>query len=66
MKDFKRLGILLQGNLQCFGDKLEPAMREHFTHNEYFVLGSDTHNPQSMEVRTTDRKRRSSWRVMRR
>jgi protein-tyrosine phosphatase len=61
VKQFKSLGILLQGNLQCFGDRPEALTRqcaEHFlTNGEYFVLGSDTHNPQSMDVRMNGLKR---------
>ena len=52
---FASLGILLQGNLQCFSDKPEAMTRrcaERFlTEGKYFLLGSDSHNPQSMDVR---------------
>jgi protein-tyrosine phosphatase len=52
---FASLGILLQGNLQCFSDKPEAMTRrcaERFlTAGKYFLLGSDSHNPQSMDVR---------------
>jgi tyrosine-protein phosphatase YwqE len=53
--DFAAMGILLQGNLQCFSDKPEAHTRrcaERFlTEGKYFLLGSDSHNPGSMDVR---------------
>jgi protein-tyrosine phosphatase len=52
---FEELGILLQGNLQCFGDPPESATRrtaERFlAEDRYFALGSDLHNPAGLEVR---------------
>jgi protein-tyrosine phosphatase len=52
---FAELGILLQGNLQCFGDPPHMATRktaERFlAEKRYFALGSDLHNPQSMPIR---------------
>lgn len=52
---FANLGLLFQGNLQCFGDPPEAPTRqlaERFLRDgRYFLLGSDTHNPQSMEIR---------------
>jgi protein-tyrosine phosphatase len=52
---FKSLGLLLQGNLQCFGDPIGSATREtaerFLSENRYFALGSDLHNPRSMPVR---------------
>jgi protein-tyrosine phosphatase len=49
------LGVLLQGNLQCFSDKPEAMTRrcaERFLlEGKYFMLGSDTHNPQTIDVR---------------
>ena len=55
VEHFQSLGILLQGNLQCFGEK-EGAMTricaERFlSENRYFMLGSDTHNPETIGVR---------------
>ena len=51
----RSLGVLLQGNLQCFADKPEAMTRrcaEKFLLEEKnFLLGSDTHNPQSIDVR---------------
>jgi protein-tyrosine phosphatase len=52
---FSSLGILLQGNLQCFSDKPEADTRrcaERFlAEDKYFLLGSDSHNPESMDIR---------------
>jgi len=49
------LGILIQGNLQCFADKPEALTRrcaERFLlDGKYFMLGSDTHNPETIAVR---------------
>jgi protein-tyrosine phosphatase len=54
---FAGLGLLLQGNLQCFGDPVGSDTRvtaERFLREDrYFCLGSDCHNPQSMPVRLT-------------
>jgi protein-tyrosine phosphatase len=58
---FASLGILLQGNLQCFSDKPEARTRlcaERFLREgKYFLLGSDSHNPQSMDVRVNGLRR---------
>lgn len=55
------LGLLLQGNLQCLGDPVGTPTRtlaERFLlGGEYFVLGSDLHNPQSLDVRLNGLKR---------
>jgi protein-tyrosine phosphatase len=52
---FRSLDIALQGNLQCFGDKPEAMTRicaERFLlDGKYFLIGSDTHSPDSMDVR---------------
>ncbi|HEX8524277.1 MAG TPA: CpsB/CapC family capsule biosynthesis tyrosine phosphatase [Tepidisphaeraceae bacterium] len=52
---FAGLGILLQGNLQCLSDPPTAATRQvaerYLKEGRYFVLGSDTHNPQSMPQR---------------
>ena len=52
---FQSLGILLQGNLQCFSDKPEAMTRQcaerFLLGGKYFLLGSDSHNPASMEPR---------------
>lgn len=49
------LGLRLQGNLQCFSDPVGTPTRtlaERFIRDgAYFVLGTDLHNPQSMDVR---------------
>jgi protein-tyrosine phosphatase len=52
---FQSLGIFLQGNLQCFSDKPAALTRKcaekFLLEGKYFMLGSDTHNPQTMDVR---------------
>lgn len=52
---FADMGILLQGNLQCFGDPPDAHTRrvaeQYLVDGRYFTLGSDTHNPQSMAIR---------------
>jgi protein-tyrosine phosphatase len=54
-EEFRRLGVLLQGNLQCLSDPPRSATRrvaeQYLAQGEYFMLGSDTHNPQSLDVR---------------
>jgi len=53
--DFRAMGVLLQGNLQCFGDKPGADTRrcaeQFLSEGKYFLLGSDSHNPQSMDIR---------------
>ena len=52
---FHSIDIYLQGNLQCFGDKPEAATRrcaeQFLADGKYFLLGSDTHSPDSMDIR---------------
>jgi protein-tyrosine phosphatase len=52
---FAELGLLLQGNLQCFADPPHAETRrmaERFLcEGRYFMLGSDLHNVRSMPVR---------------
>jgi tyrosine-protein phosphatase YwqE len=52
---FQSLGILLQGNLQCFTDKPEALTRQcaerFLVEGKYFLLGSDSHNPGHMDRR---------------
>lgn len=52
---FADLGILLQGNLQCLSDPPEMKTRQtaqrYLKDGRYFILGSDTHNPQSLPAR---------------
>jgi protein-tyrosine phosphatase len=52
---FAELGLLLQGNLQCFGDPPHALTRRvaerYLDEDRYFMFGSDLHNPQSMPVR---------------
>ena len=49
------LGVYLQGNLQCFTDKPEALTRrcaeQFLLDGKYFILGSDTHNPETIDVR---------------
>jgi protein-tyrosine phosphatase len=59
--EIRAMGVLLQGNLQCFSDKPEALTRrcaERFlSDGKYFLLGSDSHNPGSMDVRVNGLKR---------
>jgi protein-tyrosine phosphatase len=52
---FEEMDVLLQGNLQCFGDPPGTATRETaerlLAENRYFAVGSDLHNPRTMAVR---------------
>ena len=49
------MGVLLQGNLQCFGDPPHSATRQtaerFLAEGRYFALGSNAHNPKTMAVR---------------
>ena len=58
---FAELGLLLQGNLQCFSDPAGSATRrtvERFLREgRYFVLGSDLHNLSSLPMRLEGLKR---------
>ncbi len=52
---FADMGLLLQGNLQCFGDPPHAATRQvaerYLDERRYFLLGSDLHNLASLPVR---------------
>lgn len=52
---FDELGLLLQGNLQCLSDPADAATRrlvERFLEERrYFMLGSDTHRPATLQCR---------------
>jgi protein-tyrosine phosphatase len=52
---FAELGVLLQGNLQCFADRPDAHTRrtaERFIREgRYFVLGSDCHEPVGLKTR---------------
>lgn len=52
---FASIGLLLQGNLQCFGDPPHTDTRRvaelFLREDRYFCLGSDCHGPKSMDVR---------------
>lgn len=58
---FQEMGLLLQGNLQCFRDPPDAPTRRvaerYLREGRYFLLGSDTHNPQTMAVRMNGLKR---------
>jgi protein-tyrosine phosphatase len=49
------MGILLQGNLQCFADRPDADTRRtaerYLLEDRYFMLGSDTHNPAGLQYR---------------
>lgn len=55
VEEFLQRGLLLQGNLQCFSDAPESPTRrmvERFIgEKRYFLLGTDTHNPQTLGMR---------------
>jgi protein-tyrosine phosphatase len=52
---FAEMGILLQGNLQCFADRPDAHTRivaeRYLREDRYFLLGSDTHNAKGLEHR---------------
>jgi protein-tyrosine phosphatase len=52
---FAEMGLLLQGNLQCLGDPPRATTREvaeqYLLQDRYFMLGSDTHNIETLPVR---------------
>lgn len=52
---FQSLGMYLQGNLQCFSDRPHAATRQvaerYLMEGRYWLLGSDLHNPQSLQAR---------------
>jgi len=52
---FAAMGILLQGNLQCFADRPGADTRrvaeQYLKEGRYFLLGSDSHNPPGMPTR---------------
>ncbi len=58
---FMDLGMLLQGNLQCFGDPPHADTRrvaeQFLDEGRYFMLGSDLHNLKSMPIRMAGLKR---------
>jgi tyrosine-protein phosphatase YwqE len=53
--EFAKAGLLMQGNLQCFGDP--PSMHtrrvadQFLREGRYFMLGSDTHNLAGWPIR---------------
>jgi protein-tyrosine phosphatase len=52
---FAELGILLQGNLQCFADRVGADTRrvaeKYIVEGKYFLLGSDTHGVEGLKTR---------------
>jgi protein-tyrosine phosphatase len=52
---FLERGLLLQGNLQCFSDAIASPTRrmveKFLLEGRYFLLGTDTHNPQTLPMR---------------
>lgn len=52
---FAELGVLLQGNLQCFSDPPNAPTRrlaeQYLRENRYFLLGSDLHNLKTLDLR---------------
>jgi tyrosine-protein phosphatase YwqE len=58
---FADLGLLLQGNLQCFSDPAGSPTRRvverYLLENRYFLLGSDLHNLSSLPMRLEGLKR---------
>jgi protein-tyrosine phosphatase len=54
---FAEMGLLLQGNLQCFADPLGSHTRRvaemYLKEGKYFVLGTDLHGPESLPSRLT-------------
>ncbi|HYO10399.1 MAG TPA: CpsB/CapC family capsule biosynthesis tyrosine phosphatase [Tepidisphaeraceae bacterium] len=58
---FASLGMLLQGNLQCFADPPGADTRrcaeQFLLEGRYFMLGSDTHGPETIDVRMRGLKR---------
>ncbi len=55
--EFARMGLLLQGNLQCMSDQPHAAtrrtMERYLKENRYFLLGSDTHKLDTLQLRLT-------------
>jgi protein-tyrosine phosphatase len=55
VEKFTKMGLLLQGNLQCFDDPTDSPTRllaeKYLLEDRYFMLGSDTHNFASLECR---------------
>ena len=53
--EFLECGLLLQGNLQCFSDPTDSPTRRSveklLLERRYFLLGTDTHRPQTLPMR---------------
>jgi protein-tyrosine phosphatase len=61
VEQFLERGLILQGNLQCFSDPLDSPTRrtveKFLLERRYFLLGTDTHNPQTLPMRLLGLKR---------
>src|SRR5262249_28286209 len=53
--EFTRMGLLLQGNLQCFSDPPDSMTRRTaemlLLEDRYYLLGSDAHRPDTLPKR---------------
>jgi len=60
-EQFLQRGLLLQGNLQCFSDAIESPTRRSVEkllgERRYFLLGTDTHRPDTLPMRLNGLKR---------
>jgi protein-tyrosine phosphatase len=58
---FDDLGVLLQGNLQCFSDPegtpTRVTVEQYLRDDRYFLLGSDLHNLRTLDIRLNGLKR---------
>ena len=61
VEEFLARGLLLQGNLQCFSDAPESPTRRmvdrFLRERRYFVLGTDTHRPDTLPLRLSGLKK---------
>jgi protein-tyrosine phosphatase len=61
VEEFLQHGLLLQGNLQCFSDAAESPTRrmveKFLREGRYFVLGTDTHRPDTLAMRLSGLKK---------
>ena len=61
VEQFLERGMLLQGNLQCFSDAIESPTRRSveklLAERRYFLLGTDTHRPDTLPMRLNGLKR---------
>jgi tyrosine-protein phosphatase YwqE len=63
--DFEKMGLLLQGNLQCLADHPDAMTRRvgerYLRDGRYFMLGSDLHNPQTLPHRLAGLQNAIRW-----